>query len=126
MRSAKTRWGKKDRLSMTSWLPMSSRGACESYLASGTEALEAADYETAIGDLGKVVRMDAGYNEGTGRSMNWRVHTGIMVTVRMRQSISSRLWTDTAILNMPKMHSRVWMKLPDHRHRNGEGREQYG
>ena len=39
-------------------------GACESYLASGTEALEAADYETAIGDLGKVVRMDAGYNEG--------------------------------------------------------------
>ena len=39
-------------------------GACESYFASGTEALEAADYETAIGDLGKVVRMDAGYNEG--------------------------------------------------------------
>ena len=39
-------------------------GTCESYLASGTEALEAADYETAIGDLGKVVRMDAGYNEG--------------------------------------------------------------
>ena len=39
-------------------------GACESYLASGTEALEAADYETAIGDLGKVVRMDVGYNDG--------------------------------------------------------------
>ena len=39
-------------------------GVCESYLASGTEALEAADYETAIGDLGKVVRMDVGYNDG--------------------------------------------------------------
>ena len=39
-------------------------GACETYSASGTEALEAAEYETAISELGKVVRMDAGYNDG--------------------------------------------------------------
>lgn len=39
-------------------------GACETYSASGTEALEAGDYETAVSELGKVVRMDAGYNDG--------------------------------------------------------------
>ena len=38
--------------------------ACERNFNSGTEALEAADYQTAIDALGKVVRMDAGYNGG--------------------------------------------------------------
>ena len=38
--------------------------ACERNFNSGTEALEAEDYQTAIDALGKVVRMDAGYNGG--------------------------------------------------------------
>lgn len=38
--------------------------ACETYFTSGTEASEAADYKTAIDALGKVVKMDAGYNDG--------------------------------------------------------------
>ena len=38
--------------------------ACERNFNSGTEALEAADYQTAIDALGKVVQMDAGYNDG--------------------------------------------------------------
>ena len=39
-------------------------GACERNFNSGTEALDSEDYETAIEALGKVVRMDAGYNDG--------------------------------------------------------------
>ena len=39
-------------------------GACDSYFSSGTEALASEDYETAIEDLGKVVRMDQSYNSG--------------------------------------------------------------
>lgn len=38
--------------------------ACETYFASGTEASESGDYKTAVDALGKVVKMDAGYNDG--------------------------------------------------------------
>ena len=111
--------GKKDRLSMTSWLPMSSRGRASLILLPGRKPSR-----RRIMRLPSVIwAKSCGWTRDTmkdRRSMNWRVHTGIMVTVRMRQSISSRLWTDTAILNMPKMHSRVWMKLPDHRHRTAK------
>ena len=39
-------------------------GACSRNFDSGEEALEAGDYQTAADALGKVVRMDAGYNGG--------------------------------------------------------------
>ena len=39
-------------------------GACETDFADGTEALDAGNYQGAIDALYKVVRMDAGYNDG--------------------------------------------------------------
>lgn len=39
-------------------------GACDSYFATGTEALNSSDYQGAIDALSKVVRMDSTYNSG--------------------------------------------------------------
>lgn len=39
-------------------------GACETYFATGTEALNAGDYQGAVDALLKVVRMNEGYNSG--------------------------------------------------------------
>ncbi|HJD45734.1 MAG TPA: tetratricopeptide repeat protein [Candidatus Mediterraneibacter norfolkensis] len=39
-------------------------GACDSYFSSGTEALASEDYESAVENLAKVVRMDQEYNDG--------------------------------------------------------------
>ena len=39
-------------------------GACDTYFATGSEALNAEDYQGAVDALAKVVRMDEGYNSG--------------------------------------------------------------
>ena len=39
-------------------------GACDTYFATGSEALNAEDYQGAVDALSKVVRMDEGYNSG--------------------------------------------------------------
>lgn len=39
-------------------------GACESNFTKGEQAIEAADYQTAVDALYRVVRMEEGYNEG--------------------------------------------------------------
>ena len=39
-------------------------GACDTYFATGSEALNSEDYQGAVDALSKVVRMDEGYNSG--------------------------------------------------------------